>query len=162
MKLSDFVVGAVFWTPSGSRWRCTDVGAGAVVAVKEDEAGQSLAEAVFDEEHLPGCSLEPPVEPVPRRASQAAIDAMRQWESSARLVHPLHEHAALSLALAFDDYSERASLRRLADPTPPSWGAWLLCEHANEFTKAPKVCSCRLNCYCRRPGHTCGGSDGCR
>jgi hypothetical protein len=63
MLLSDFVIGEDFYTGSGRRWRCTDVGSRVVVAIEIDMRGHSwfvgppyaVVERVFDENDLPGC-----------------------------------------------------------------------------------------------------------
>jgi hypothetical protein len=66
MKRSDFQLGTEFFTGAG-KWRCTDVGSRVIVAVSIDDldlrnlAGPpySVAEYVFDEYDLDGCSLDP-------------------------------------------------------------------------------------------------------
>lgn len=64
MKLSDFHVGLEFYSETG-KWRCTDVGARVVVAIKlEGEPScwngppYSVAETVFDEHDFGGVCLE--------------------------------------------------------------------------------------------------------
>jgi len=65
MKMSDFQIGAHFFTGAG-KWRCTDIGTRVIVAIKIDDqdirnfAGPpySVAECVFDEYDLDGCSLD--------------------------------------------------------------------------------------------------------
>jgi hypothetical protein len=66
MTRKDFRIGLEFHTASG-KWRCTDVGTRVVVAIKLDQddprnyAGPpySVAEEVFDEYDMQGCSLDP-------------------------------------------------------------------------------------------------------
>jgi hypothetical protein len=85
MRHSDFVIGGTFWC-SGRMWRCTDIGTRTVVAIRVDgvDVGSNMperrrtlsqseaeaegwfngppyavAEVVFDEDGLKGCSLEP-------------------------------------------------------------------------------------------------------
>jgi hypothetical protein len=85
MNHADFTLGGTFWC-SGRMWRCTDIGARTIIAIRVDsvEVGsnvpelrrtlsQSEAEAegwfdgppyavlesVFDEDDLEGCSLAP-------------------------------------------------------------------------------------------------------
>ena len=65
MKIADFQIGAEFFTGAG-KWRCTDVGSRAIAAIRIDDqdvrnlAGPpySVAEYVFDEYDLDGCSLD--------------------------------------------------------------------------------------------------------
>jgi hypothetical protein len=62
---SDFYVGLEFYTGSG-RWRCTDVGTRVIVAIQLNAPDSSwyngppyaVAEVVFDEYALEGCSLD--------------------------------------------------------------------------------------------------------
>jgi hypothetical protein len=88
MKHSDFALGRVFWS-SDRQWRCTDVGSRVIVAIRIDavEIGSNepslrqtlnreqaeakgwfngpphaVAEVVFDEDDIEGCSLEPMAE----------------------------------------------------------------------------------------------------
>jgi hypothetical protein len=65
MKHSQFRIGKAFYT-SGGRWLCTDIGTRTVVAVSVKEKPDkswldgppyAVAEVVFDEYDLPGCSL---------------------------------------------------------------------------------------------------------
>lgn len=65
MKRSEFQIGTEFFTGAG-KWRCTDVGTRVIVAIRLDNqedarnlAGPpySVAEYVFDEYDLDGCSL---------------------------------------------------------------------------------------------------------
>ncbi len=66
MQLSDFRIGLEFFTAAG-RWRCTDVGARTVAAIKLDQSDPSwyngppyaVAEFVFDEHDQIGCGLDP-------------------------------------------------------------------------------------------------------
>jgi hypothetical protein len=85
MQLSEFTIGGTFWC-SGREWRCTDIGTRTVIAIRIDsvEVGSTdpelrrtlsrgeaeaegwfkgppyaVAEVVFDEDMLGGCSLEP-------------------------------------------------------------------------------------------------------
>lgn len=86
MKPSEFTIGTEFWS-AGRRWRCTDVGSRVIVAIRVDSLeieqqseGETtygvrtdaeaeadgwfrgppypVAETVFDEDDLEGCSLE--------------------------------------------------------------------------------------------------------
>ena len=65
MRHNDFVVGLEFYTASG-RWRCTDVGTRVIVAIRLDARDTSwyngppygVAESVFDEYDVEGCSLD--------------------------------------------------------------------------------------------------------
>ena len=66
MKHVDFTIGCHF-DCGGHRWLCTDVGSRVIVAIRIDDqdlrnlAGPpySVAECVFDEYDLDGCSLDP-------------------------------------------------------------------------------------------------------
>ena len=66
MTRNDFRIGLEFYTASG-KWRCTDVGTRVIVAIKLDRNDSSwyvgppyaVAESVFDEHDLGGCSLDP-------------------------------------------------------------------------------------------------------
>ena len=66
MTRNDFRIGLEFYTASG-KWRCTDVGTRVIVAIKLDRDDPSwyvgppyaVAESVFDEHDLGGCSLAP-------------------------------------------------------------------------------------------------------
>jgi hypothetical protein len=66
MKHSDFQIGAEFYTLAG-KWRCTDIGSRVVVAIRIDDQEPpnlvgppySVAEDVFDEYDVGGCSLDP-------------------------------------------------------------------------------------------------------
>lgn len=63
MRHAEFRIGATFTTATG-RWRCTDVGTRVIVAIPLDTRGDdwtagppyALAEVVFDEADLPGCT----------------------------------------------------------------------------------------------------------
>ena len=65
MQHADFSIGLEFNTASG-RWRCTDVGTRVIVAIRLDAADASwyngppyaVAETVFDEDDLKGCSID--------------------------------------------------------------------------------------------------------
>lgn len=90
MQHNEFVIGSTFWCGE-TLWRCTDIGSRVIVAIRLDrvevgssspdlrrtlaqneaEAGgwfngppYSVAESVFDEYDIEGCSLEPAVETV--------------------------------------------------------------------------------------------------
>jgi hypothetical protein len=65
MNHSDFKVGCDFYTAVG-RWRCTDIGARTVIAIRTDFTPTpdpswlngppyAVAERVFDEHDLPAC-----------------------------------------------------------------------------------------------------------
>ena len=66
MTRNDFRIGLEFYTASG-KWRCTDIGTRVIVAIKLDRDDPSwyagppyaVAESVFDEYDLGGCSLDP-------------------------------------------------------------------------------------------------------
>ncbi|MGH9842910.1 MAG: hypothetical protein ACREEM_29580 [Blastocatellia bacterium] len=66
MTKDEFQIGLEFYTASG-KWRCTDVGTRVIVAIKLDKTDESwyngppyaVAEAVFDEYDMGGCSLDP-------------------------------------------------------------------------------------------------------
>jgi hypothetical protein len=66
MTKDDFQIGVEFFTASG-KWRCTDIGTRVIVAIKLDQQDErnyngppySIAEFVFDEYDLEGCSLDP-------------------------------------------------------------------------------------------------------
>lgn len=66
MKRDDFRIGLEFYTASG-KWRCTDIGARVVIAITLDQDDPrnyssppySIAENVFDEYDMQGCSLDP-------------------------------------------------------------------------------------------------------
>jgi hypothetical protein len=66
MTRDDIRIGQEFYTATG-RWRCTDIGTRVVVAIKLDQDDPrnyngppySIVEYVFDEDDLPGCSLDP-------------------------------------------------------------------------------------------------------
>jgi len=85
MRHSEFTIGGTFWC-GDRQWRCTDIGTRTVIAIRIDsvEVGSNVAElrrtltqaeatadgwfngppygvaeTVFDEDDLPGCSLEP-------------------------------------------------------------------------------------------------------
>ena len=65
MEKTDFQLGLEFYTASG-KWRCTDIGTRVIVAIKLDQTEMrnyngppySIAEHVFDEYDLKGCSLD--------------------------------------------------------------------------------------------------------
>jgi hypothetical protein len=65
MNHTDFYIGLEFHTAAG-RWRCTDVGTRVIVAIRIDGADSTwyngppyaVAESVFDEYDLLGCSLD--------------------------------------------------------------------------------------------------------
>jgi hypothetical protein len=88
MQHNEFSIGATFWC-GGRRWRCTDIGTRVIIAIRLDrvEVGGSapelrrtlgqdeaeaegwfngppyaVAESVFDEYDIEGCSLEPDLE----------------------------------------------------------------------------------------------------
>ena len=84
MRHADFHIGTEFYTAAGY-WRCTDIGSRVVIAIRLDAPDASwytgppyaVAECVFDEDDLEGCSLEP----LPRtteRDSPPDIDSTRR------------------------------------------------------------------------------------
>ena len=66
MTRNEFQIGLEFYTDSG-KWRCTDIGTRVIVAIKLDQDDPrnyfgppySIAETVFDEYDMDGCSLDP-------------------------------------------------------------------------------------------------------
>ena len=74
MRHAHFHIGLEFYTASG-RWRCTDVGTRVIVAIPLNAAAASwyngppyaIAETVFDEDDLEGCSLDPDTVHAPLR-----------------------------------------------------------------------------------------------
>ena len=66
MRKDDFRIGLEFYTATG-KWRCTDTGTRVVVAITLDQDDPrnysgppySIAENVFDEYDMQGCSLDP-------------------------------------------------------------------------------------------------------
>jgi len=65
MNIKDFEMGAEFLC-DGNRWRCTDIGTRVVVAICIEDHGDvswfngppyAVAESVFDENDMEGCSL---------------------------------------------------------------------------------------------------------
>lgn len=66
MQHSDFSIGGEFFTEAGE-WRCTDVGARVIVAIKLDRPDDSwyhgppyaVPETVLDEYDFEGCSMDP-------------------------------------------------------------------------------------------------------
>jgi hypothetical protein len=67
MKHSDFKIGIEFLTATG-RWRCTDVGARTIAAIKLDldhdpawynGPPYAVAEELFDEDSIEACELAP-------------------------------------------------------------------------------------------------------
>lgn len=65
MNKEEFQIGLEFYTATG-KWRCTDIGTRVIVAIKLYQNNPSwyngppyaVAEVVFDEYDLGGCSLE--------------------------------------------------------------------------------------------------------
>lgn len=65
MEKEEFNIGQVFYTNTG-KWRCTDIGARVIVAIHLDQQDPrnyngppySIAEHVFDEYDIEGCSLD--------------------------------------------------------------------------------------------------------
>lgn len=65
MTKNDFHIGTEFYTAAG-KWRCTDIGTRVIVAIQLDKDDASwyngppyaVAEWVFDEYDLGGCSLD--------------------------------------------------------------------------------------------------------
>jgi len=67
MKHSDFRIGTEFLTATG-RWRCTDIGARTIIAIKLDldhdprwynGPPYAVVESVFDEDGIEGCDPAP-------------------------------------------------------------------------------------------------------
>jgi hypothetical protein len=69
MKHADFKIGLEFYTATGL-WRCTDIGTRTIAAIdlhdgkdtRRDGPPYAVVEHVFDENDLPGCSIEAPHE----------------------------------------------------------------------------------------------------
>ena len=65
MTKSEFSIGLEFYTGSG-KWRCTDIGTRVIVAIQLNQHDvryyngppYSIAESVFDEYDIEGCSLD--------------------------------------------------------------------------------------------------------
>jgi hypothetical protein len=64
MQFSEFIVDGEFWC-GGKRWRCTDIGRRVIVAIPLEHDDDSswyngppyaVAECVFDENDMPGCT----------------------------------------------------------------------------------------------------------
>ncbi len=72
MQHRDFLIGLAFVTATG-RWRCTDIGTRVIVAIRLDAPDASwyngppyaVAEVVFDEDDLEGCSVDAPAPVAP-------------------------------------------------------------------------------------------------
>jgi hypothetical protein len=67
MQHNEFAIGATFWC-GGRPWRCTDIGTRVITAIlleHDDDPSwyngppYAVAESVFDEYDIGGCSLEP-------------------------------------------------------------------------------------------------------
>ena len=79
MRHSDFYIGLEFNAGTG-RWRCTDLGSRVIVAIRLDAPDDSwyhgppyaVAESVFDENNLEGCSLDVDVVDAPRESRPKA------------------------------------------------------------------------------------------
>jgi hypothetical protein len=70
MEHADFAIGGTFWC-DGRAWRCTDVGTRVITAIRLDHDDDpswyngppyAVAEVVFDEDDMEGCTLEPQAE----------------------------------------------------------------------------------------------------
>jgi hypothetical protein len=70
MEHSDFVIGDTFWC-DGQAWRCTDIGTRVITAIRLDHDNDpswyngppyAVAEVVFDEYDMAGCTPEPQAE----------------------------------------------------------------------------------------------------
>jgi len=67
MERSQFAIGGTFWR-AAQAWRCTDIGSRVVAAIRLDHDDDpswyngppyAVAEVVFDEYDMEGCTLEP-------------------------------------------------------------------------------------------------------
>jgi hypothetical protein len=67
IRHDEFAVGGIFWC-SGYKWRCTDIGSRVITAIKLDREDDpswyngppyGVAEGVFDEYDIEGCTREP-------------------------------------------------------------------------------------------------------
>jgi hypothetical protein len=149
MEHDEFRIGGTFWS-GGVRWRCTDIGTRVIIAIRLDhvEVGSTapelrrtldyvdaekedwfnglpyaLAEVVFDEDAIEGCSINPDPEDADltvsmteTRASELAADDRDSPETLAKLkaqAKALREQARLG-GLRFKAY------------LPPTIADWLL------------------------------------
>jgi len=90
MRHGEFQIGGIFWC-GGQRWRCTDVGTRVITAIQLDhEDDQSwydgppyaVAEVVFDEYDLEGCSLEPDPDDVASPSHASGDDVSKNSDNS--------------------------------------------------------------------------------
>ena len=70
MEHADFAIGGTFWC-DGRAWRCTDVGTRVIMVIRLDHDDDpnwyngplyAVAEVVFDEDDMEGCTLGPQAE----------------------------------------------------------------------------------------------------
>jgi hypothetical protein len=99
MNHNEFAIGETFWC-SGHKWRCTDIGSRVITAIKLDHEDDpswyngppyAVAEVVFDEYDIEGCTREPelgdetPSSSEPNAGVDAdLVDASDSAESNAR------------------------------------------------------------------------------
>ena len=121
MQHHAFRVGEPFWS-GGHRRRCTDIGTRVITAIKLDHEDDprwyngppyAVAETVFDEDDMAGCTLEPDPNDV---APPDAADAVEAWEGAAR---------RRAKAAALRDQARAGGLRFEAY-LPPRLADWLL------------------------------------
>jgi hypothetical protein len=86
MLHGEFRIGEPFWS-GGHRWRCTDIGTRVITAIKLDHGDDpswyngppyAVAEVVFDEYNMAGCTLERDCEDM---APPEAAKAAEAWDS---------------------------------------------------------------------------------
>jgi hypothetical protein len=108
MSHEDFQIGGIFWC-GGRQWRCTDIGTRVITAIRLDHVHvesttpeqrrtldrseaeaegwyngppYAVAETVFDEDDIVGCTREPhPDEAAPPAHSSAEESPSEEWDS---------------------------------------------------------------------------------
>lgn len=130
MQHSDFRIGETFGC-AGQRWRCTDVGTRVITAIKLDHEDDpswhngppyALAEVVFDEHDIEGCSKDAQTDPGPllgERGAAAAEGAGDDWFS------PERKAKRIAQAQSLRDRARAGGLRFDAY-LPPRLADWLL------------------------------------
>ncbi len=121
----EFRVGEPFWS-SGKRWRCTDIGTRVITAIALDRDDDpswyngppyAVAEVVFDEYDMEGCTSAPdPEDAVLLTTPDASVEA---WDS------PEGEARRRAQAAALRDQARAGGLRFEAY-LPPRLADWLL------------------------------------